>query len=146
MSATGLALPAGEPISRRTLLQAGGTLVGALALGGGAAALSGAGSSPLAGLRRSDYLPWVGATFRLKAGGGPAIRTRLSAVEAVGGGHARASENVFAVVFRQPLSRPLRDQAVVEVHHPAGFTRSLLVTPISRDGLDLAAVINRSSP
>jgi hypothetical protein len=148
VSATGLPLGIGigQPISRRALLQAGGVFAGALALGAGGALLTGAAPDALAGLRRSDYTPWVGSTFHLGAPGRRPVPVRLEAVENPLRRPPLDPEAEFLLVFRlSPSNAPL-GQDVMDILHPSVYTRSLLVTPISRRGLALGANVNRSMP
>lgn len=148
MSATGLALPGAltQPMSRRALLQAGGTLAGALALGAGGSLLT-AGTDSLAGLRRSDYLPYVGSTLHLQPPGHGPVPVRLEAVEDPTPSRPPGDrEAEFLLVFRLAAWRAPLGQDVMDVQHPAGYTRSLLVTPIGRRGLALGAIVNRTSP
>lgn len=147
MSATSLPLPGGltRPISRRALLRAGGTLAGALAVGAGGAMLT-TGPERLVGLRRSDYVPWIGSTFHLRAAGRPRVPVRLAAVENPSARRTPTDpEAEFLLVFRLTASDAPFGQAFAELRHPAGYRRSLLVSPISGRGLDLGIIVNRST-
>jgi hypothetical protein len=141
-------------ISRRRLLQSGAVAVAAGSVGLGAKALTDSAPGlviPVSRLRRSAYAPYVGSRFGLSVAGGASAPVVLSAAEGFGrSGHRRMAEaeDVFALIFHAGRATPRLDQAVMHVRHPAGWSIPLLVSPAGtgRDGMDYAAVINRTTP
>ncbi|MGO9751017.1 MAG: DUF6916 family protein [Solirubrobacteraceae bacterium] len=137
-------------ITRRRLILAGSATAAALALGDLAslAAHVGAARAP-GGLRRSDYQPYVGRSFRLSVAGAGTLSIPLVSVEDLSGPRGLAgSEHAFILIFHAPAGSPRLGQALMTVRHPRGWSRRLLVSPASpgHDGLDYAAVINRAKP
>jgi len=137
-------------ITRRHLLLAGGAAISGLALLRGAGALerSLGARSPL-GLRRSDYTHHVGSSFRLTGPGGASVIAPLVAVSNVSGpARLAGSEDAFILIFHASPRQPRLGQAVMDVHHPRGWSRRLLISPASpgHDGVDYATVINRAQP
>jgi hypothetical protein len=138
----------GALISRRLLLQGSGAAFAALLLGEGFNAVQAAATAPAAvGLRRSDYMPFIGRRFGLAAPGGR-LSVPLVAVEDMRAPRRLAgSQDAFTLVFHAPPGSVALGQAVMTVSHPRGFSQRLLVTPAGtgRRGQDYAVVINRAN-
>lgn len=134
----------GLPLTRRTLLAAGGAGAATLAAGGLLRAGSGGTASAAAQpLVRSAFAPHVGSVFELADPGGATVRARLDAVEDLTSGRA-GSEDQFHLLFHGPRA-PLLPQSVAEVRHGRLGTSHLLVSPsgTGRRGQDYSVIVNR---
>lgn len=142
------------PLTRRTLLAAGG--VGALTLAGGGLLTRGEAPRVAAGglIRtgvgpvRSAYTPHVGSTFTLRAEDGRRVRTRL--VEIADLSHARrGDDNAFELILQAAAGEPL-PEGVSRLEHPRVNTgMPLLVSPTGLPtprGQDYSIIVNRSGP
>ena len=139
----------GRPgLTRRRLLLTSGAAVAAVSLGEGAQLLGRLASPASPGLRRSEWLPYIGHRFRLTAPDTGTLIAPLTAVAQTDSTRLAASEDAFILIFHAPQGEHRLGQAVMEVQHPAGWSVRLLVAPAGpgHRGLDYAAVINRVTP
>jgi hypothetical protein len=138
-------------VTRRRLLQAGGTSLALAAVGGAGRVVTAGAAAPAAdALRRSRYAPHVGRTFRLTAPDGTSIQAKLAAVEDLAPAlqpRLRGSDDAFVLIFRGP-ARPRLEQDVLDIRNPAAGRAALLASPSSRGrhGQDYAVVVNRLPP
>jgi hypothetical protein len=138
-------------MTRRRLLQAGGTGVAlAVAGGSGRAMTAGAATTATGVLRRSRYAPHVGRSFRLTAPDGTSIMAKLAAIEDVAPAlqpRLRGSDDAFVLIFRGP-ARPQLAQDVLDIRNPATGRAALLAAPSSRGrhGQDYAVIVNSLPP
>jgi hypothetical protein len=136
----------GLPVTRRTLLAAGGAGVVTL-VGGGL--VRGPGGLPAVGPAtvpvRSMFTPHVGSTFTLRGEDGRRVRTRLVSVDDLQRA-ARGDEDAFGLLLHAPEGERL-DQTVARLEHPSIRTIPLLVSPAGTGarGQDYAIVVNRHS-
>jgi hypothetical protein len=134
----------GLPLTRRSLLAAGGAGA-ALLTTGGLLRATGPQGERLAesALVRSTFTPHVGSTFTLTGDDGRRIRARLDAVSDLRHGPA-GSEGAFELLLHGSGSLRL-DQTIATLHRPQLRTTGLLVSPAGtgRAGQDYSIVVNR---
>lgn len=141
------------PLTRRTLLAAGGAGAATLLAGGllarGPAPRATAASllHPEAAPVRSIFTPHVGSAFTLRGEDGRSARTRLVEVSDLVRGRP-GDEDSFALLFHAAAGESL-GQAVVRLEHPvASLGIPLLVSPsgTGRRGQDYSVIVNRRYP